>query len=562
MAGVKMHDIQQIDDHTHYDPPFPAQKRWFVLLFALIVLSRAALLLLSQHYLMADEAQVGLLALDISEGKPVPIFLSGNNYGGGHVIEALFMAPWLKLFGSHSLIVKAIPAAISCLFMAVLYVVIYRFFSRRLALVSLAIFSFSCSFVSYNFLVNGSMTTMLFSWIGLYFFFCFYYGDRPRLHHLFWTGLFLGFAVYCFDYAFFYVMAVVGLLLFRYRLGILKQWKALLLMASGVIIGWMPALAYNFIHHNFGSYWHYVGENGSGQLFLQAFLTKALNLVIHDLPGFFNTQIIDFAPRISWLSFMPWIVFCLALAYLVIVLRAQIIGFFVAIFRVNPSSSSPDERILCFLYFFVLYGIIYSLSSSGGQTPRYCILFYPALPVIFSWSFLRLGHSRFKLAILCLVLYMAPQLWYVAALARDKTTTEHLIKMNGEDVDKVVKFLEENNLTTVITPYEIKWKLMFASDRRIAFAADIFGFDREEEQNRIVWDRINRQHVPLTMIVDKGLQMPRIALESSNPQAAFDMQSFFVFLRDNGIQYQVTMIGDYVIFHNFSKHIMFRQMGG
>lgn len=118
---------------------------------------------------------------------------------------------------------------------------------------------------------------------------------------------------------------------------------------------------------------------------------------------------------------------------------------------------------------------------------------------------------------------------------------------------KVARFLEEHNLTAVVAPYEIKWKLMFHTGHRIACASMVFGYDRENEYGAMALSRISQGEAPLVIVVDKALRLPQIPLQF-NPQGVFDMEAFHAFLKRNDIQCQITPIGDYVVYHEFSRN--------
>lgn len=405
------------------------------MLLAVILISRLALLLLSRRYLMSDEAVVGVMALDIMEGKPIPFFLYGQTYADGHVAEALLMIPWLKLFGPSDLVVKGVVAMIGCLHLVVVYRVIHRFFSKRLALLTLALYAFTCGFVSFNFLVNGAMTTLLFSWIGLYFFFCHYYGEKPRTYHLILAGAALGFAVYCFDYAIFYVIAAVGLMAFRRRFALWRRWWEFAALGGGMAIGAAPLIVFNF-KHDFSTFRRFVTTPDSGQALLPAFFKCACGLLVHDFPGSFATEINTFAPRIPWSAYLCWGVLCLTLGALIINMRKPILKGLRSLVGITPPGAAHEERITVILYFIALYGAMYCMTGFAGRAPRYVLLFYPFLQMLFAWALLRLGRARHLWGIILVILVMTPQAWALSRMAGERTVNEWNISLHGEDVKK------------------------------------------------------------------------------------------------------------------------------
>jgi hypothetical protein len=174
--------------------------------------------------------------------------------------------------------------------------------------------------------------------------------------------------------------------------------------------------------------------------------------------------------------------------------------------------------------------------------------------LILVWAAYDLGKRRLIPAAILSALFVALQIPFMIQLATDKTIPEWEVRTHGEDMKALAKFLLDNNLTTVATPYDIKWKLMFESRRKIVCAAYMFGFDRESKYNREVIDRVNRRGMPLAFVFDKEYKLAKVALRF-NPRGAFDVAGFHEFLRKNRIRYQVTPVGeDYIVYHGFSQH--------
>jgi hypothetical protein len=213
----------------------------------------------------------------------------------------------------------------------------------------------------------------------------------------------------------------------------------------------------------------------------------------------------------------------------------------------------PEQRIVYILLLMFLYLAIYSISSAGGKAARYLFPLLPLIPILLAWPIYSIAKRSVMPAALLGCGFLAIQAYFIAQLARDKTTVEWRIASRGEDIKTLARFLLERNLTTVMTPYEIKWKLMFESRRKIVAASYMFGFDREHKYNMEVIERVNRRGVPLAVVFDKEYKLHKIAA-NFNPQAAFDLDGFHEFLRRSQIVYRTTPVGkDYVVYHDFSK---------
>jgi hypothetical protein len=212
-----------------------------------------------------------------------------------------------------------------------------------------------------------------------------------------------------------------------------------------------------------------------------------------------------------------------------------------------------ERRVLYLVVLMIFYLAIYSLSKSGGSVPRYLIALCPFVPMMIAWAAYDLGRRHLIPAALFVTLFVVLQIPFVVQFARDDTILEWDVRTHGGDIRKLANFLLANNLTTVVTPYEIKWKLMFESRGKIVCAAYLFGFDRDPKYNTEVVDRVNRRKMPVAFVFDKEYKLPRVALKI-NPEGAFNLEAFHALLQRSRITYQITPVGqDYVVYHGFSK---------
>lgn len=85
-------------------PPRLGPVPLLILLLGLAI--RLTVVLAAENRLDADEATVGVMALDILEGKELPFFFYGTAYNGGGAIEAYLGALLFSLFGPSALVLK------------------------------------------------------------------------------------------------------------------------------------------------------------------------------------------------------------------------------------------------------------------------------------------------------------------------------------------------------------------------------------------------------------------------------------------------------------------------
>jgi 4-amino-4-deoxy-L-arabinose transferase-like glycosyltransferase len=538
------------------DEAFPRQTLLFSLLMFLSVALRLWLLIVSRHYLRSDEAVTAMEALDIMEGGPIPFFHYGQSYGGGPTVEALMAVPLFAIFGPSDYLFKLGPVMLSAVYIAAVYLCLYQFFDKKFALIATTAFSFFAAFVGFNFYIAGGIVTTFFGWLGLYFFFRSYFGGGEKPWSLALSGLALGFAYYCFDYALYYLFAVMMLWILKENLHLWRRWRSVLLLLLGFLAGASPLIYYN-LTHDFANLKHLIYTTAQrDSIPALSVLIRFARLLYHDLPAFFSLDVEDFPTEISLISYFSYGLFVIAMLYIFIRLTPAAASMIRSFFGRKVIVLIPEQRVIYLVLLTVLYFAIYSLAYAGGKSPRYLIVLCPLIPIMLAWVSYDLGRRRLIPAAIFLTLFCALQIPFIIEFAKDKTVPEWDVRMHGEDIKTLAKFLLDNNLTTVATPYEIKWKLMFESRRRIVCASYLFGFDREEKFNKEVIDRVNSKGATPAFVFDKEYKLAKVALRF-NPQGAFDLAGFHGFLRRNRISYQTTRVGDdYIVYHGFSKHFL------
>jgi hypothetical protein len=548
------------------DEPYSHQTWLFLALLFLSVVLRLALLISSRHYLRSDEAVVGMEALDIIEGRPIPLFLYGQSYGGGHTVEALLAIPWFAGFGSADYFLKLGPVMLSCVQIALLYLTLYRFFNKKFALLAATLFSCFATFTVFNYLVNGGMTTLLTGWLGLHLFLHAYFPAKEKPAFVVLSGVCLGLAYYFFDYALYYLFAVILLWALKEKLQLWRRWKLPLGLMLGFFVGASPLLYYN-LTHDFENIKNLLSRTAqSNPSPFLGLLARTGAVFSHDLPAFFSLDIDDFAPKISPISYVSYGLFVFAVIYILVTMARPIFFLMRSLFTRRVTTLARHERIVYILLLLFLYLAIYTFSKTdlaiytfskaGGTEARHLAPLCPLIPIVLAWPIYHLGQRHLLPAVMLAGLFAGTQIYFLVLLARDKTTVEWRVVTHGEDIKALTKFLLDHNLTTVVTPYEIKWKLMFESRRKIVAAAYPFGFDRENKYNLEVIDRVNHQGFPLAIVFDKEYKLTKIT-PNFYPQGAFDLDGFHESLRKAHIGYRITPAGqDYIVYHDFSKAVM------
>src|SRR5258707_10734470 len=135
-------------------------------LIAWSVAFRLILLLLNYPEVNSDEGTMGIEAMHIAFQGQHPIYLYGQDYMG--VLEAYLAAPLFRLFGVSAFTLRLSMLVMFALFLLAMYWLGSLLYSKRLALVSLALLSLAASDMLIQQLraVGGAIETILFgAWL-------------------------------------------------------------------------------------------------------------------------------------------------------------------------------------------------------------------------------------------------------------------------------------------------------------------------------------------------------------------------------------------------------------
>ncbi|MDQ2886860.1 MAG: glycosyltransferase family 39 protein [Chloroflexota bacterium] len=205
----------------------------------------------------SDEGVMGIIAMHIAYHGERPLMFYGQDYMG--TIEAYIAALFFHLFGGPSLFALRLGVVlmVACFFI-VMYLLTSLLFSKKLALVTLALLSVgSIAYLtrqtlatggSAETLLFGSLSLLLVAWLALT-----YQRGAPlrakllRCGVYFILGLIVGLAVWS-DLVVAPILAVAGLLL------LLFCWRDLLfgnlpVVLLGILLGFLPSLMYSMQHH-------------------------------------------------------------------------------------------------------------------------------------------------------------------------------------------------------------------------------------------------------------------------------------------------------------------------
>jgi len=433
---------------------------------------RGAILFAGHRGLRSDEAVVGLMAKHIFTRGETPVFLYGQAYGGGHAMAAYLAAPLFAAFGRSAVLLDGTSMALSLVSVWLVWLIVRRHVGDAAAILAAALYAFSPPVVYQSYLVNGGTEAFFLALLALYFFLRSYAREEPDPRGQFLAGLFAGLAYWAMDYTLLYPVVFALLWLARGpfghsqgrpeedRMGGPERWRALARLAGGFLVGCLPLVVYNAAHHFEHFRQMYAPAAGASAGFLEHFFGAVWGVFSGDLAAFFGGDIDDVHPAgpAAWVHAA---VAMLAVATLLYRHRAAIALFLKS--RRVPVTLLPAVFVIVYLG---MYGVA-KFSLPELRTPRYLLPLCPFVSmaiaiVVAGWTSARRWAGLAAIAFLVAAgaaasLQIAMRPWH----------EEHRVRTSGIEIEKLAAAVEERGIRVAFAPYEIQWRLMFATDERV-----------------------------------------------------------------------------------------------
>lgn len=227
----------------------PADKP--VILYLLVVvglLLRLIVLIFAENRLDTDEATVGIMALNILEGKDFPFFFYGTEYNGGGAIEAYIGALIFKFFGPSEISLKFSPLILWTVTSLLFADLCRRTLSGTRAFAAVLFFCISTSFfLEWSLKARGGFAeTVLFSVLLIWLAEPPQFLKKKRNFQCLSFGIACGIGIYASEM----LLAMVGCagiwLIIRCDKG--ERIHALRMLLLGGFIGFLPLIIYNLTH--------------------------------------------------------------------------------------------------------------------------------------------------------------------------------------------------------------------------------------------------------------------------------------------------------------------------
>ena len=483
---------------------------------------RGIILFTGQRFLRSDEAVVGLMAKHIVTRGEMPLFLYGQEYGGGHAIVAYIAAPLFAIFGSSAILLTAVSMTISVLNIWLLWIILRRYFpGGNIAVAGAALYAFSPPVLYGAFLINGGTESFCLALLGLIFFLKAYLDNEHPNRNALLAGIFSGLAYYAMDYTLVYPM-VFGLVWLA--TGRTNKWRCLGLLVLGFIAGCMPLIVYNFTH-DFGHLRHMLSGGTSAPLLTRVF-GALRHTVTQGLPAFFGGDIDDYRPGQS-AGVGAWIHACVAMIAVIVLMVKHRADFSNALkrFSLDGRKSVQLPPALIPVVFILVYMLVYCVAKFSQlpyRTPRYFLPLCPFVSIAIATAVLRvtgwhaqasLGRGTLRMAGYVLIAFLLLHGAFASLkFGLRPWHEEHRIKTSGGEIARLADWLEQKKITTAIAPYEIQWRLLFASDERILVSSNgISPLPRYDFYSSEVSKRI-QDGQPFALIVRRDFDFMKLSM--------------------------------------------------
>src|SRR5437764_7972259 len=216
----------------------------FLLILVGTAVVRFVILFVSQTHVHSDEAIIGLMAKHIQEGRYFPFYMYGQPYNAGAAWEAYLGAIAFALFGVSVISLKSCIVALSLLCLFLFYRMCLALYGHRTAVLATIVFGLTPSLLKWHSQVRGYSWYFLSIPILTILFASTESAPVPKQKTLFFFGLASAVSIWCLELAVPLVAALWMLLILRRRLLLNNSIAGL----AGLLIGYMPVIAWNFTH--------------------------------------------------------------------------------------------------------------------------------------------------------------------------------------------------------------------------------------------------------------------------------------------------------------------------
>ncbi|MFN2542931.1 MAG: ArnT family glycosyltransferase [Chthoniobacterales bacterium] len=469
----------------------------FLCLLGVTAVAWFTILLASQTHVHSDEAIIGLMGKHILEGRYLPLYMYGQPYNAGAAWEAYLAAIAFALFGIGVIPLKSCILLLSLICLILFYAMCRFIYDTATALLGTTAFALCPTLLKWHFQVRGYSWYFLSIPILTTLFFAVRSspGSKPKL--FFFFGLAAGLSIWSLELAIPLVAALSMLLIISGN----RSLKNAVLGAVGFVLGYAPAIAFNFTHH-FAN-WRYLAVDRPGGGLATLFqLSTCVRIFFHEIPKFFGPDtVLWYYPEEPLAGWMFYAISVLAVARAVWLLLKSPLNTLRGLHGDVLGAPQKDVVLLilalaCFLPYLTMragvpsyfFGGCFFLSALTGRLLK-CWLASSAMPY-------RLAGTGVLAAILIVgiatMVKVGRQNQIETLTWCDDAKTFCMTRIPATDIEGVEAHLRRNHVTSVWTTISFVYPLLFESGESLAVSNSIFEYPHRVYPRAIPWREPSR----------------------------------------------------------------------
>jgi len=332
----------------------------------------------------------------------------------GRLLTSFFLIPFYLIFGESGISLKLVFLIISAGIFCLVYLFLYKFFSKKSAVIAALLMIFSIPVYTFSTLSEGGpqLESLFFNILIMFLFYNIFFNKKHNLKSFMLFGLVCGFATFV-NYS--CLIMIFACILFWFifdKKFFLKRHFFIFIIFF--ILGLSPLIyyniRYNFVGLNYTSsegpsfFSKIIGEESNFLKLNNAFI-KLRKFGLFDLPkSFMFKDILIF--NSEFLSCTYYFLFICSFAFLFYYCRKSIKRLILGLiplerFNIKPEKIKKETFILIYPLVFILIYCISNFSVDHGMFGaygyRYLLTFYVLMFIVFSLFLTKLWNKRTKI---------------------------------------------------------------------------------------------------------------------------------------------------------------------
>lgn len=462
---------------------FPLMRKHFpfIVLLAIVSVSRFAILFNSQTHVHRDEAVIGLMGKHILEGLSFPFYMYGQPYNACAAWEAYIAALMFAVFGVGVIQLKSCMVFLSLLTLVFFYRTILHLYDQKTAWVSSLVLALLPSLLKWDFQVRGYSFYFLAIPILTGLFFSIEGGRVLNSRRYFIFGLVSGISVLGLELIL-SLVAVFWILLVLHRLLSVRN---VLEGFAGFIIGYLPAVIYNTTHHYAGWQLVFVEKGGAPSNLFN--FSAIAHVLLVELPKFFGPDtILWYYPETSLVG---WIFYGIALVAVIAAL-APIVNAPLKIKAVLGPKEVWNNEHKDLLILILALACFAPYITAAIRVPSYflggCFFFSILIGRLLCRCFASPSTIKRGMGIVLVLIILTGGIFVEIQTARhnqietlglDPSTMRYYMeRIPGADIDAAEHHLAQKKIYATWASISFVYPLIFETNEKLAVSSGIFGY--------------------------------------------------------------------------------------